>query len=60
MKSVLKAPVTKHLKLKYDEMLSSCAFKFNLRRYTKAGSYAKGFAVFGALYTVRRCRLTPG
>ena len=26
----------------------------------KAGSYAKGFAVFGALYTVGRCRLSPG
>ena len=30
----LKAPITKRLKLKYDELLSSFAFNFNLRRYT--------------------------
>ena len=33
MKPLLKAPVTKRLKLKCDELLSSFAFKFNLRRY---------------------------
>jgi len=34
MKPMLKAPRTKRLKLKYDEMPSNVAFKFNLRRYT--------------------------
>ena len=34
----LKAPGTKRLKLIYDELLSSFAFKFNLRRYTTATS----------------------
>jgi hypothetical protein len=34
MISKLKAPGTKRLKLKYDELLSKVAFKFNLRRYT--------------------------
>jgi len=33
-KHTLKAPGTKRLKLKYDEMLSSFAFNFNLRRYS--------------------------
>ena len=33
MKSKLKAPGTKCLKLKYDNLLSSFAFKFNLRHY---------------------------
>ena len=31
----LKAPGTKRLKLKSDELLSNFAFKFNLRRYTE-------------------------
>ena len=29
----MKAPGTKRLNLKYDELLSSFTFKFNLRRY---------------------------
>ena len=33
IKPTLKAPGTKRLKLKDDELLSSFAFKFNLRRY---------------------------
>jgi len=33
VKLTLKAPGTKHLKLKYDKPLSNFAFKFNLRRY---------------------------
>jgi hypothetical protein len=33
IKPKLKAPGTKRLKLEYDELLSSFAFKFNLRRY---------------------------
>jgi hypothetical protein len=34
IKPTSKAPGTKRLKLKYDKVLSSLAFKFNLRRYT--------------------------
>jgi hypothetical protein len=33
MKPTLKAPGTKRLKLKCDMLLSTSAFKFNLRRY---------------------------
>jgi len=33
MKLMLRAPGTQRLKLKCDEPLSNCAFKFNLRRY---------------------------
>ena len=35
IKPMLKAPGTERLKLEYDELLSTFAFKFNLRRYTK-------------------------
>jgi len=35
MKSKLKPPGTKRLKLKCDIMLSTSAFKFNLRRYSE-------------------------
>jgi len=31
----LKAPGTKRLKLKYDDLVSNFTFKFNLRRYNK-------------------------
>jgi hypothetical protein len=34
MKPILKPPGTEHLKLKCDVLLSTFAFKFNLRRYT--------------------------
>ena len=34
MKPMLKAPGTKRLYLKYDKLVSTFAFKFNLRRYT--------------------------
>ena len=36
IKPTLKAPGTKHFKLQCDELLSSFAFKFDLRRYAKA------------------------
>ena len=36
IKPTLKAPGARRLKLKYDELLSSFALKFNLRRYTEA------------------------
>ena len=32
MKLTLKAPGSQRLKLKYDDLLSNVAFKFNLRR----------------------------
>ena len=35
IKPMLKPPGAKHLRLKYDELLSSFAFKFNLRRYNQ-------------------------
>jgi len=36
MKSKLKAPGTERLKLKYDNLVLRCAFKFNLRCYNMA------------------------
>ena len=36
MKPIFKPPETKRLKVKYDVLLSTSAFKFNLRRYTTA------------------------
>jgi hypothetical protein len=39
IKPTLKAPGTTRLKLKYYEVLSSFAFKFNLRRYTKSAPF---------------------
>ena len=35
IKLTLKAPGMKHLKLQYNQLLSSFTFKSNLRRYTK-------------------------
>jgi hypothetical protein len=35
IKSMLKPPGTKHLKLRCDILLSTVAFKFNLRNYIK-------------------------
>jgi hypothetical protein len=35
MNPMLKPPGTKHLKLKYDILLSTFAIKFNKRRYIK-------------------------
>jgi len=40
MKPKLKAPGTKRLKLKCDILLSTSAFKFNLRRYPKSPAAA--------------------
>jgi len=37
IKPTLKAPGSKRLKLNCDELLSSFAFKFNVRRYTSVG-----------------------
>ena len=51
MKFVLKAPGTMRLKLYNDKLLSTFAFKFNLRRYIVA-YLEEGFFLVG------RCRLT--
>jgi hypothetical protein len=39
----LKAPGTKHLKLEFDELLSSFAFKFSLRRYMMVRALRRQF-----------------
>jgi len=39
IKITLKAPRPKCLKVKYDKLLSSSGFKFNLRRYSKAATF---------------------
>ena len=50
------------MKLKYDGLLSHFAFKFNLRRFTKAARRTAQLAKLGAMAdqmpTVGRCRLT--
>ena len=46
IKPTLKAPGTKRLKLKYDKLLSSFAFNFNLRRYYTCASDSDCFAQF--------------
>ena len=38
IKPTLKAPGRTRLNIKYDEPLSNFAFKFKLRRYSKAGT----------------------
>ena len=48
MKSVLKAPGSMLLKLRYDGPLSEFAFKFNLRRFSM------GMAMMD--FVVRECR----
>jgi len=45
MKSKLKAPGTKRLKLTYENPLSSFAFNFKFRRFTKAARKAKELRV---------------
>jgi hypothetical protein len=54
----LKAPDTKRVKLTYDELLSSFAFHFNLRRYTKRPQYLADVYDEAAHPAVGRCRLT--
>ena len=58
IKPVLKAPGTTRLKLKYGKLLSSFAFKFNLRRYIE-GEKGLVIRVAGSkdMPVVRRCRL---
>ena len=73
IKPTLKAPGTERLKLIYDELLSSFAFNFNLRRYSQGTlRYLIGEAMYGGrvsdsydrrilnTYLVGRCWFTPG
>ena len=59
IKPTLKPPGTKRLKLKYDELLSSFAFNFNLRRYTTvpgtATRTANGVTCIGYTDLPSRC-----
>jgi hypothetical protein len=48
IEATLKAPGIKRLKLMRDDPLSNFAFKFSLRRYTKATSPEKAAAVAAA------------
>jgi hypothetical protein len=56
IKPNLKAPGIKRLKLKYDKLLSSFAFKFNLHRFNMVHAMFRDDGVTRA--TVWRCRLT--
>jgi len=61
MKPTLKAPGCKRSKLRYEELLSTFAFKFNLRRYNLGGFTADDEASvvkIQAAAKVVRCRLT--
>ena len=60
IKPKLKPPGTKRLKLNCDVLLSTSAFKFNLRRYIKltADVADSSNAVKMFVIKVRRCRLT--
>jgi hypothetical protein len=51
-------PITKRLKLRYDNLLSSFAFKFNLRRYTAAAAGAAAASLHQMVALVGLCRLT--
>ena len=59
MKPKLKPPGTERLKLKCDILLSTSAFKFNLRRYNVALiSVVKVYEGDAGRDVVGRCRLT--
>jgi hypothetical protein len=56
---MLKPPGTKLLKVKCDILVSTSAFKFNLRRYTSVcGGYASAAANTIVTVEVGQCRLT--
>ena len=55
IKPVLKPPGTQHLRLNYDGLLPSFAFKLNLRRYNQVK--IRQWNIQG-LPKVGRCRLT--
>jgi len=58
MKSLLKVPGTKRLKLNYGRLLSSFAYKFRLRRYTKGVSWNTRLGKWDASFKVGWCMLT--
>ena len=71
IKPTLKAPGTERLKLKYDELHSSVAFNFNLRRYSMviteyntsaasllAGAHRLAVGLKLMSFMVGRCTLT--
>ena len=53
----LKAPGSNRLKLKYDQLVSSFAFKFNLRRYTVRKKREGRERTAELEHLVGRCRL---
>ena len=61
IKPTLKAPVSRSLKLKCDELLSNVAFKFNLRRYNVGCLLAPfcftwgAFSSFLVMYFITGC-----
>jgi hypothetical protein len=57
VKPMLKPHGTKLLKLKRDEMLSTSAFKFDLRRYTVAAHTVREVALEGAFSAAGAARL---
>ena len=61
IKPTLKAPGTQRLKLKYDKLLSSFAFNFNLRRYNTESDHLFHLNYAVTLFNaseVGRCRFT--
>ena len=54
IKPKLKPPAAKHLKLNCDMLLSTSAFKFNLRRHTK-GLAGDGYVGLHAPRSGRAC-----
>jgi len=69
IKPMLEPPGSKHLKLECDELLSSVAFNFILRRYNMVSAVCEETGAFPAQlhryllikrYVVGRCRLKPG
>ena len=56
--SKLQPPESKRLKLNCDALLSSSAFKFNLRRYTAACASTAAAATAAVAAVAGRCRLT--
>jgi len=57
IKPTLMAPRTTRLKLKYDKLLSSVAFKFNLRSYTEGLETHRGSIALGRGLHSSTCRL---